>query len=85
MAHKKMVRKQIYLQSEQNNKIKLLSSRHGKTEAEIIREAIDRYMAKEHIALNDPLEDLIGMIDDEQADGSLRHDDVVYLDEGEDL
>jgi hypothetical protein len=37
-----MVRKQVYLAREQDRKLKALAARRGCTEAEIIREALDR-------------------------------------------
>jgi hypothetical protein len=38
-----MVRKQLYLTQEQDTKVKRLARRGGKTEAEVIREALDAY------------------------------------------
>lgn len=78
MTKDKMVRKQIYLEANQNELIKLLANRKGKTEAEIIREAVDRYMTEKNVALEDPLEELIGMIDNDQIDGSTMHDQTIY-------
>jgi hypothetical protein len=37
-----MVRKQVYLAHEQDRKLKALAARRGCTEAEVIREALDR-------------------------------------------
>jgi len=37
-----MVRKQVYLDREQNRKLKALAARRGCTEAEVIRDALDR-------------------------------------------
>lgn len=37
-----MIRKQLYLAREQDRKLKALAARRGCTEAEIIREALDR-------------------------------------------
>ena len=37
-----MIRKQVYLAREQDRKLKVLAARRGCTEAEIIREALDR-------------------------------------------
>ena len=37
-----MIRKQVYLEREQDRKLKALAARRGCTEAEIIREALDR-------------------------------------------
>ena len=46
-----MVRKQIYLSQEQNRKLKLIAAARGDTEAEVIRDAVDR--------LPDPEGDLV--------------------------
>lgn len=37
-----MVRKQIYLSQEQNRKLKALAAARGGTEAEVVRDALDR-------------------------------------------
>jgi hypothetical protein len=73
-----MIRKQIYLESHQNDKVKLVSARQGKTEAEVIREAIDQYMTGESKPIEDPLSQLIGMIHTEDRDGSTTHDSTIY-------
>ena len=50
MSLDKMIRKQVYLESSQNEKVKMVSRRVGKSEAEIIREAIDQYVTSEYVA-----------------------------------
>lgn len=40
-----MIRKQIYIEPEQEAQLKQLASRTGMAEAEIIRQAIDQYVA----------------------------------------
>jgi|SRR5579859_1791875 len=37
-----MIRKQLYLAAEQDRKLKALAARDGRTEADVMREAIDR-------------------------------------------
>ncbi len=37
-----MIRKQVYLAREQDRKLKALAARRGSTEAEVIRDALDR-------------------------------------------
>lgn len=78
MDERKMVRKQVYLESKQNEKVKLLSARKGKTEAEIIREAIDHYFMDEKQATEDPLSKLIGMVRTGGKSGSTMHDRDIY-------
>ncbi len=46
-----MVRKQVYLGREQDRKLKSLAARRGCTEAEIIREALDRLVEPQDDAL----------------------------------
>ena len=73
-----MVRKQIYLEPDQNKKIKVISAKYGKTEAEIIREAIEDYLAAKKTAVDDPLAELIGIVETAQKDGSTMHDRDLY-------
>jgi len=47
---RRMKRKQIYLEPEQDRRLRVLSGRQGKTESELIREGVDR-------VLNEPLLD----------------------------
>ena len=42
-----MVRKQVYLEPRQNEMLKKWAAETGKTEAEILRQALDRWMASE--------------------------------------
>jgi predicted DNA-binding protein len=41
-----MVRKQLYLEARQERALKRLAKKTGKTEAEILREALDRHTAE---------------------------------------
>jgi hypothetical protein len=61
-----MIRKQVYLGRDQNRKLKAMAARRGCTEAEVIRDALDR--------LADPEDDLLAQL---EADGLLapRPDD----------
>ena len=42
---RRMKRKQIYIEANQNRRLRDLSRRHGKSESELIREGIDRVLA----------------------------------------
>ena len=55
-----MIRKQVYLEPRQDRKLKAIAGRRGCTEAEVIREALDR--------LPDPEDDVIAQL---EADGLL--------------
>jgi predicted DNA-binding protein len=72
MTRDKMIRKQVYLGASQEERIKILSSRKGMSEAEIIREAVEEYLAHENTL--DPIENLIGIIHSKQGDGATEHD-----------
>lgn len=79
MTKNKMIRKQIYLESEQNDHVKVLSARKGKTEAEIIREALDKYITTERKITEDPLTQLFGLVKAEADNGSTSHDQAIYF------
>jgi predicted DNA-binding protein len=78
MDKEKMIRKQIYLESSQNLKIKMTSSRKGTTEAQIIREAIEEYLIADSSQTEDPLRQLIGVAKTAEKDGSIMHDRDLY-------
>lgn len=42
-----MVRKQVYIETEQDEKLKAWAEATGKTEAEIVRQALDRWLESE--------------------------------------
>ena len=59
MENKRKVRKQIYLEPEQNKQVKQLSGLKDKTEAEIVTEAIDDYLIRNKPNLEDPCLNLL--------------------------
>lgn len=81
MKSKRMIRKQVYLDPQQNSQIKKLSSLHDKTESEIIRDAINEYLVNTKLDSKDPLHDLIGMVEKGSEKGSTHHDTDIYLSE----
>jgi hypothetical protein len=81
MNDPKMVRKQIYLEPGQDFRVKLLSSRRGKSEAEVIREAIAQYLGTELPSVEDPLEQLVGIVKSGGLEASIKHDEQIYLDD----
>ncbi|MBP1971748.1 putative DNA-binding protein [Virgibacillus natechei] len=80
MDDKRKVRKQIYLEPDQNKQIKQLSARERKTEAEVIRDAVNNYLTNNEVN-KDPLSQLIGMVKDGDRQGSTKHDLDIYLSE----
>jgi hypothetical protein len=43
-----MIRKQVYIEPRQDKLLKRWAEESGRTEAEIVREALDRWLASEH-------------------------------------
>ncbi|KKM10613.1 hypothetical protein SY88_13200 [Clostridiales bacterium PH28_bin88] len=79
----KMVRKQVYLPSVQEQKLKKFARKNSVTEAEIFRRAIDNYIQEDPLE-EDPLLELFGCYDGEE-DESLHHDEYVYGQTSKDL
>lgn len=80
MARRK--RKQIYLDEESDRALKGLALATRISEAEHIRRALNRYLArqKREIRDDDPLRKLIGLCDnpDGPTDASIFHDKYLY-------
>lgn len=81
-----MERKQIYLDPGSNERLKKLAKERGVSEASLIREAIDAYLAKAgesaaKPAEEDPLFRLVGLFGGElPADAAVKHDRYLYGD-----
>ena len=75
-----MVRKQVYLTVEQDRLLRRAAKKHRRTEAQIIREALDRTLGDSTI--DDPAADalwgLVAITSDDASDLSGRVDDAVY-------
>ncbi len=83
MDKEKMIRKQSYLESSQNRKLKLASNKKGTTEAQVIREAIEHYLIAENNQTDDPLTQLIGVVKTAERSGSIMHDRDLYTVQGD--
>jgi hypothetical protein len=61
-----MDRMQIYLETEQRLRLNALARAHGRPAAELVREAVSRYLEEEtqSVSPRDPLFDLIGAAGD---------------------
>jgi len=58
----------------QDRAVKLLAQREGTTEADILRKALDQFLAREGIGESqDPFADLIGMF---EGPAEVDHDDI---------
>ncbi len=78
-----MVRKQLYLDEDLNDGLRLLAARTGRSEAEHVRAALRAYLQagfQVEVDEHDPLLELVGLVPD--ADGPVdvaaRHDDYLY-------
>ena len=69
-----LVRKQTYITPAQDRAVKRLAHQQGITEAEILRKALDQFLAREGIIeTKDPFADLIGMF---EGPSKVDHDDI---------
>ncbi len=69
-----LVRKQTYNTPAQDRAVKRLAQQQGTTEAEILRRALDQFLAREGIIeTQDPFAELIGMF---EGPSEVDHDDV---------
>jgi len=69
-----LVRKQTYSTPAQDRAVKRLAHQQGITEAEILRKALDQFLAREGIIeTQDPFAELIGMFD---GPSEVDHDDI---------
>ena len=82
-----MDRKQIYLDHGSNERLKKLAGRKGVSEASLIREAVNSYLAKLEeeetgAGADNPLLRLTGMYEgDIPADAAIGHDRYLYCQE----
>ena len=69
-----LVRKQTYITPAQDRAVKLLAQREATTEADILRKALDQFLARKGIGgTEDPFADLIGMF---EGPSEVDHDDI---------
>lgn len=69
-----LVRKQTYITPAQDRAVKRLAQQQGTTEADILRKALDQFLAREGIIeTQDPFTDLIGMF---EGPSEVDHDDI---------
>ena len=82
MAAPSMVRKQVYLTAEQNDRLRRAAKRLRRSEAELLREAIDRHLPGRKQAPaaveKDSLFRLVGLASSQDGDLSSRVDDILY-------
>jgi hypothetical protein len=69
-----LIRKQTYITPAQDRAVKRLAQQQRTTEAEILRKALDLFLAREGISESeDPFADLIGMF---EGPVEVDHDDI---------
>ncbi|HJT58514.1 MAG TPA: CopG family transcriptional regulator [Ktedonobacteraceae bacterium] len=69
-----LVRKQTYITLSQDRAVKRLAQQQGTTEAEILRKALDQFLASEGIIeTKDPFAELIGMF---EGPAEVDHNDI---------
>lgn len=78
-----MVRKQLYIDDDLNDGLKLLAARTGRSEAEHVRAALRDYLHDDRQAdpsSPDPLLELVGLVDDPEGprDVAVNHDRYLY-------
>lgn len=78
----KMVRKQVYITAPQERRLRALAARERRTEAEIIREALDRYASAPSsirvVRADDALFEIVGLVRSADPTLSASIDRVVY-------
>jgi hypothetical protein len=75
-----MRRKQLYLDEASERALKRLAARTGRSEAFHVREALRRYLGEQRSDDVNPLERLIGLVDDPDGpdDVAENHDHYLY-------
>lgn len=77
-----MVRKQLYLSAQQNRRLQRAAARLRRTEADLVREALDRHLgttASDELHVDeDPLWDIVGVARSDRSDLSTRVDEILY-------
>lgn len=76
-----MKRKQIYLDDEADRRLKTLAGLAGRSEASLIRDALDRYLDECESKLppeENPLRAMVGLVDEGPPDGAQEHDRYLY-------
>lgn len=78
-----MIRKQLYIDEELNDGLRVLAGQTGRSEAEHVRTALREYLDRrrpDHAVDGDPLLELIGLVDDPAGptDVAANHDEYLY-------
>ncbi len=75
-----MNRTQIYLEPDQQKRLRSIAAEHATTISQLIREAIDELIGRHQKPKADPLDGIISLYSDsDDREGSTRHDDIYDL------
>jgi hypothetical protein len=78
----RMVRKQVYLSPQQNVRLRRAAVRLRRTEADVLRTALDRLLGEDarvrEQPARDPLWDILGIAESRDGDLSQRIDEALY-------
>lgn len=78
-----MLRTTVYLDEKTESELRLLASRSGRPKAELIREALQRYVEKERSRLEVELPPGVGRYASSRDDVSERADVLAWVDRGD--
>jgi len=74
----KLVRKQTYITPAQDKALKRVAGRGARTEADVIREALEQYLRTQEGPRRDPLLEIVGIASGGPKDGAEHHDRDIY-------
>lgn len=73
-----MRRTQIYLEDETDSELRALAAAQGRSAADVVREALRRYLAERSSTNHDPIQAMIGTVPGLPPDASVAHDRDLY-------
>ncbi len=78
-------RTQMYFPKKLYAHLEAEAKKEEKSVASLVREAAEAYLAKKSAVVdwdNDPLWNLVGIVESDRDDGSINHDDTIYALDG---
>ncbi len=73
-----MRRTQIYLEEDTDRELRALAAAEGRSAADVVREAVRRYLAERAGAPSDPILAMIGTVSGLPPDAAAEHDRDLY-------
>jgi plasmid stability protein len=74
----KMRRTQIYLDEEVDRALRALAAAEGRSAADVIREALRRYLSERGTPTSDPILAMAGTVSGLSSDAAVEHDRDLY-------